>query len=194
MSEPDPSVSTIAEVTDPFGIFTDIMLRPGRFFAQASEDHLMEGAKVGVICAVLGFLGGAVTSFAANFGASMAQGAPLDSSTLWTLPVSLVIIVISLAAIFWIAVGAARLLGGRGNTRDHVLAFACSLTPTIVWVVPFLGPLVAPVYQAIVFGRGLSRADSISVARGQVAAFTALAAALFLFVAALVVLVGTSTM
>lgn len=195
MTEPDTVVDqSISDAGEPFGIFTDVLFRPRRFFARATGEHLVEGAKVGVVAAVLGFLLGVVTNVGLNWVTQSAEGAPVDETAVWGIPFTLAVIGIALAVEFLVAVGFARLLRGKGSIEADALAFCCSLAPTILWAVPLVGALAAPIYQVVVFGRGLAGAERVSAARGTISAIIGIAVTFVMFVAALYVLVSLSIM
>lgn len=184
MTEDSEKTYAIPPVTEPWGIFTDILLRPRRFFDNATEAHLVEGAKVGIISGVLGFFLGVMTNIGLNWLTS--DGAPIDASSVWGIPFSVAAIAGFLAAEFFVTVALVRLMRGKGSLRNEILVFDCSLAPTILWAIPFLGVVVAPIYQMVIFGRGLATADSVSAARAYAAAIIGLLVTFFLFVAVLI--------
>jgi hypothetical protein len=178
----------IARVTDPWGIFKDIVFRPKRFFEHATEEHLLEGAKVGVISGILGFFLGVLTNVGLNYIASSAEGSPLDESAVWGLPFALGAIVFLLFVEFFTSIGVARLLRGKGGLRREILAFDCSLAPTVLWAVPFLGVIVAPAWQVVIYGRGLAAVEEFATARAYAAALMGILATVLAFAAVMIVL------
>lgn len=179
----------IAGVDNPAGILWDILLRPGRFFSEATGAHFVEGAKVGTTSAVLGAFLAVAVNLAFTVAIAPSGDLLIDPSAAYAAPVSVGVFIAALGFEFFVALAMAKMLGGRGRLKDDVLAFGCSLAPCALLLLPLVGWMIAPGYQAALLGFGLGRSESISSTRGMIAAFTPMAVAGLL----LIVVMGLST-
>lgn len=149
---------------------------PKRYFGTATSDDVRSTAMHGVLSATL-----AIMLLAANLLRVLPAAYPRgggEVSLVHTGGRALVLPRVLLSAVIGYLVAAVFLLlvlravKLKRDVRRELLAYSCSLVPTLLAMVPpYLGILLAGTLQFRILRQGLARADSISVGPSSSVAF-----------------------